>query len=186
MLLSTVIFGSVFAAFAAVCGLYCAALPWLSSGGQMKLLQAGANLGFLRGVMAIPYLACMIATAQFYALPPRVLPSIAVVEGGRPGLVHQNTNRTADLGLMQVNTQWIRPISGVTKQSPAITAQRLINEPCFSIAAAGAIMHVYLRESNGDLLRAVGFYHSHTPALGAAYRTQVLSAAVSLFDTPRG
>lgn len=32
--------------------------------------------------MAIPFLACMVATAAFYHLPPRVLPAIQAVEGG--------------------------------------------------------------------------------------------------------
>lgn len=133
---------------------------------------------------AIPYLACMLASSQYYALPPRVLPSIQQVEGGRPGLVHANANGTADLGLMQVNTIWIGPIAQVTGQSRARTAQRLISDPCFSIAAAGAIMRANLSQSGGDVVRAVGFYHSHTPALGEAYRARVMQAALRLFEQP--
>ena len=46
--------------------------------------------------MPVPYLACMLAVSQFYHLPPRVLPSIQVVEAGRPGTVSRNWNGTAD------------------------------------------------------------------------------------------
>jgi len=53
----------------------------------------------------------MAAAASFYHLPPRVLPSIQAVEGGRPGLVHINENGTADLAVMQVNTIWIQPLA---------------------------------------------------------------------------
>ena len=131
--------------------------------------------------MAVPYLACMLATAHFYTLPPRVLPTIQAVEGGRPGLVHPNTDGSADLGLMQINTIWLRSIAQVTHQTPAITARRLIVEPCFSIAAAGAILRSYLAETHGQLLPAIGDYHSHTPLLNETYQAQVMARAAALF-----
>ena len=46
--------------------------------------------------MSIPSLACMAAAAAFYHLPPRVLPAIQAVEGGRPGLIQPNANGTGD------------------------------------------------------------------------------------------
>ncbi|MFL5253208.1 MAG: lytic transglycosylase domain-containing protein [Rhodopila sp.] len=131
--------------------------------------------------MSVPFLACMAAAASFYHLPPRVLPSIQAVEAGRPGLVHINTNGTADLGVMQVNTAWIQPLAQYTRIAPDVVANRLINDPCFNIAAAAAIMRLYLTEAHGNLLAAVGYYHSHTPGLGAVYRQKVLMAAISLF-----
>jgi hypothetical protein len=131
--------------------------------------------------MPVPYLACMLATAHFYALPPRVLPTIQAVEGGRPGLVHPNTDGSADLGLMQINTLWLQPIAEVTRQPPAVVARRLIADPCFSIAAAGAILHAYLAESHGQLLQAIGDYHSHTPLLNRSYQARVMSQAARLF-----
>ena len=45
----------------------------------------------------------MALTAAVYHLPPRVLPSIQAVEGGRVGLAHLNRNGTEDLGVMQIN-----------------------------------------------------------------------------------
>jgi len=62
----------------------------------------------------------------------------------------------------------------------------LREEPCYSIAAAGAIMRTYLNETGGDLLRAVGDYHSHTVELNLAYRGQVVQAARDMFVTPGG
>jgi hypothetical protein len=38
-----------------------------------------------------------------------------------------------------------------------------------------------LAESGGDLMQAVGDYHSHTPALNLAYQARVLAAARRLF-----
>ena len=136
--------------------------------------------------MAIPFLACMLTAATFYHLPPRVLPSIQAVEGGQVGLVHPNTNGTADLGVMQVNTIWIQPLAQLTGMRPEAVEIRLIDDPCFNIAAAAAIMRVYLNEAHGNLNMAVAYYHSHTPGLGDDYLLKVMRSARSLFGTRRG
>jgi hypothetical protein len=131
--------------------------------------------------MSIPYLACMVAAAAFYHLPPRVLPSIQAVEGGRVGLVHLNRNGSADLGVMQVNTVWVDPLAAVVNLRPEAVEVRLTDDPCFNIAAAAAILRAYLREARGDLMVAVGLYHSHSPPLREAYLAQVLLSARGLF-----
>ncbi len=133
--------------------------------------------------MAVPYLACMGLVASIYHLPPRVLPAIQAVEGGSPGIVHQNGNSTEDLGVMQVNTIWLLPLSRYTHTSVATVYTRLRNEPCYNVAAAGAIMRTYLDETRGDLMRAVGNYHSHTAAYNAAYQMLVMQSAQRLFVT---
>jgi hypothetical protein len=132
--------------------------------------------------MTIPYLACMAAAAAFYHLPPRVLPSIHAVEGGRPGLIHLNANDTADLGVMQVNTIWIKPLARYARMTENAVLDRLIGDPCFNIAAAAAIMQLYMSEARGDILVAVGYYHSHTASLASAYQQKVLAAAGTLFQ----
>jgi hypothetical protein len=110
-----------------------------------------------------------------------VLPSIQAVEGGQVGMVHQNSNGTADLGLMQVNTVWVAPLAAYARMTPEAVAERLVNDPCFNIAAAAAIMRVHLNETRGDLMQAIGLYHSRTAALGSAYQQKVLDAATRLF-----
>jgi hypothetical protein len=57
----------------------------------------------------------------------------------------------------------------------------LVNDACFNIAASGLIMRTYLNETKGDLLRAVGNYHSHTPVLNQSYQVKVLDAARTMF-----
>ena len=131
--------------------------------------------------MTIPFLACMASVAAFYHLPPRVLPSIQAVEGGYPGAIHVNTNGTVDLGVMQVNTTWVQPLARQTGLPPPVVQQRLLYDPCFNIAVAGAIMRIFLDEAHGDLLRAVGYYASHTPPLADAYRLRVIASAGRLF-----
>jgi len=131
--------------------------------------------------MPVPYLACMGLVASLYHLPPRVLPSIQAVEGGNAGLVHQNSNDTEDLGVMQVNTIWLWPLSRYTHTPVTTVYARLRDEPCYNVAAAGAIMRTYLDETHGDLMRAVGNYHSHTATLNVAYQALVMQSAARLF-----
>ncbi len=131
--------------------------------------------------MGIPYLACMAFVARMEHLPPRVLPAIHAVEGGIPGQPHRNTDGSEDLGIMQVNSRWLPAIARATRQPAPLVRLRLLNQPCFDIAVAGAILRVYLRETHGDLLQAVGYYHSHTPALYLTYQHRVLAAATRLF-----
>ena len=123
----------------------------------------------------------MAAAAAFYHLPPRVLPSIQAVEGGSLGLMQINTNGSADLGLMQVNTIWVQPLARYAHIRSNEVLDRLINDPCFNIAASAAIMRLYVDEAHGDLMVAIGYYHSHTPALSLAYQQKVLRAAKFLF-----
>ena len=132
-------------------------------------------------MISAPLLACMIAAADLNGLPPRVLPAIQAVEGGRPGLVSRNTNGTEDLGLMQVNTVWLGPLARATGLPEATVRARLIEDGCFGIHVAGAILRLHLRAERGDLMRAIGNYHSRTAALNAAYQARVVAQAERLF-----
>lgn len=78
---------------------------------------------------------------------------------------------------MQINTLWVAPLARHTRQPESTILRRLLHEPCFNIAAAGAIVRIYLNEAKGDLQRAIGNYHSHTPMRHNSYRLKVLEAA---------
>ncbi len=135
--------------------------------------------------MPVPWLACMLAVSQFYHLPPRVLPSIQVVEAGQPGTISHNFNGTGDLGVMQVNSTWMPYLARSWHMTPRVVAERLIGDPCFNIVAAGAIMRMYLDESRNDVVQAVGYYHSHTPDLASDYQIRVIRASFRLFGRPK-
>ncbi|NPD66245.1 lytic transglycosylase domain-containing protein [Lichenicola cladoniae] len=131
--------------------------------------------------MPVPYLTCMALVASIYHLPPRVLPSVQGVEGGWVGSTHRNTNNTEDLGVMQVNTTWLSPLAHYTHTPVATVYTRLRDDACYNIAAAGAIMRTYLDETGGNLMQAVGNYHSHTATLNVAYQALVIRSAKRLF-----
>jgi hypothetical protein len=135
--------------------------------------------------MAVPYLACMAFVASFNHLPPRVLPSIMAVEGGVVGVPHLNADGSEDLGVMQVNSRWLPAISRATGLAPSAVRARLLYQPCFDINVAGAILKAYVAEAHGNLMLAIGYYHSHTQTLNLTYQRQVMAAARSIFVTPR-
>ena len=132
--------------------------------------------------MPVPYVACMALVANIYALPPRVLPSIQRIEGGRPGLVSPNRNGSEDYGIMQINSIWLPALSRYTGLDRATVRERLIGRDCFNIAAAGLIMRTELDAVQGDLMSAVGNYHSHTTVHHLRYRARVMDAARALFQ----
>lgn len=136
--------------------------------------------------MTVPFLACMALVASLDRLPPRVLPSIAAVEGGRIGLVSRNHDGSDDLGVMQVNTRWLPVIAGVMHTDTEMVRTRLLADPCFNISAAGAILRTYIDQDDGHLMQAIGDYHSHTPLAHQNYQVQVLNAAESLFGATAG
>jgi len=123
----------------------------------------------------------MISVSSVAHLPPRILPVIQYIEGGRVGLVRPDTNGTDDLGVMQVNTIWVPALAGRARLSPAVTERALITDPCFNIAAAAVILRLYLRQDGGALLPAIGDYHSHSWALNRAYTLRAEAAAGRLF-----
>jgi len=135
-------------------------------------------------LMPVPYLACMALVAQIYTLPPRVLPSIQAVEGGVGGVVHRNTDGSSDLGVMQINTLWLPALARYTRLDLNEVRDRLLNRPCFNIAAGGLILRTYLDETQGDLMQAIGNYHSHTPLLNQDYQVKVRRSAAAMFGVP--
>jgi hypothetical protein len=135
--------------------------------------------------MAVPYLACMAFVASFNHLPPRVLPSIMAVEGGSIGIPHFNTDGTEDLGIMQVNSRWLPAVSRASGLTLPVVRARLLAQPCFGINVAGAILRAYLNEAHGNLMLAIGYYHSHTELLNLTYQRQVVHAAQIMFGNRR-
>jgi len=100
------------------------------------------------------------------------------------GKVSQNKDGSVDIGLMQINSRWILPISSMLHQSPAQIATRLALEPCFNVAAAAMILRTALDNEHGNLMRAIGDYHSRTVPLNMAYQRKVLAAATELYVKP--
>lgn len=74
---------------------------------------------------------------------------------------------------MQGYTLWVPCFADITGMSHDAVRARLVADTCFTC--------VYLNQAKGDVTRAVGLHHSHTPARATVYQAKVLRAAARLF-----
>jgi len=80
-----------------------AALLVVVSAGPAKAGDGPENEATIRG--------CITAAARLYRLPPAVLVILLNIERGPLGHVSTNTNRTVDIGPIQVNEIWLPEIA---------------------------------------------------------------------------
>ncbi|NHN93161.1 lytic transglycosylase domain-containing protein [Acetobacter sicerae] len=113
--------------------------------------------------------ACLNASAKNAGVPRGVLLVLLYVEDGHPGMVSPNSNGTADLGPMQVNTAWVDRIARRWHSTHERAYAALRDSSCANIEAGAWILGQAMQETRGDLWQAVAFYHSHTPRYGEAY-----------------
>jgi hypothetical protein len=121
--------------------------------------------------------ACLAASAHAYRLPQPYLMAILKTEAGQVGQTVPNTNGTYDLGPFQINSSWGPAIGRYWHVSVARALEHVRDDGCANALIASAILKKMLIETKGDLPRAIGYYHSHTPALAAKYRNMVLERA---------
>jgi hypothetical protein len=120
---------------------------------------------------------CLTAASQAYQIPPNYLYSILTTEGGRVGEATLNRNGTEDLGPFQINSAWGPAAGKYWHISVPQAIVRVRDDGCANALIASAILRKFLIETRGDLPKAIGFYHSHSEAKAASYRTAVLAAA---------
>lgn len=119
--------------------------------------------------------ACIFAAAQTYSVPPSVLLGILSVEGGRVGQAVLNTNKTYDLGPMQINTIWIPELARHWRVSERTALKMVRDDACVNIGVGAWILRTKINDS-GSLYNGIAWYNSATPHIGSKYRAKVLSA----------
>jgi hypothetical protein len=121
--------------------------------------------------------ACLATAAHAYHLPELYLYAILKTEGGQVGQAVLNANGTYDLGPFQINSSWGPAIGRYWHVSVSTALQHVRDNGCANALIASAILKKMLIETKGDFPKAIGYYHSHTPALAAQYRNTVLEKA---------
>lgn len=106
---------------------------------------------------------CIQLAAEGFGIDPLPLEILREVEGGRPGLESKNTNGTRDLGVMQINSSWLRTLA-----SFGIDEADVRDSACINVYVAAWI---FVQELNrtGDVVVAMARYHSPTPRHQARY-----------------
>ena len=124
--------------------------------------------------------ACVWQSAEKYGINPVIIAAIIHVEGGKPGRIHWNRNGTYDIGPMQINSIWIPRL-----RHYGVTYRAIKNDPCANVDAGSWILANQLRETHGDLWKAVGRYHSPHKREAWRYISQVWNTVRKLLGSTR-
>jgi len=87
---------------------------------------------------------CLNRAASYYKVPVLLLDAILWQEGGTDGVGKLDPNGTYDLGLAQINSQWLQVFA-----RDGITAKEVLDNPCENIYAAGYILDKYVNLFGG-------------------------------------
>lgn len=123
---------------------------------------------------------CIDQAAAHHAVNPHVLRAIGWHESRlRPEALARNANGTVDIGAFQINSMHLGTLS-----SHGVDAAAL-RDGC--VSAYVAAWH-YARQVHqfGNTWRAVGAYHSHTPARSAWYANAIAAVLIKWRVAPAG
>ena len=110
---------------------------------------------------------CFNEAGKMYKVPPMLLQSIAWVESRYDkNAKNHNTNGSVDMGVMQINSLWLEPLSEY-----GVETKHLYNA-CYNISVAAWILRKQINEV-GYNWQAVAHYHSRTPEYGENYARKV-------------
>ena len=99
---------------------------------------------------------CYIDYSEYYNVPPLLIESIAAIEGGKAGSkVGPNRNGTFDLGVMQINTVWLKEL-----KKYKITEYDLQWDECTNIAIGTYILSLRFHEFGNDWQKAIMAYNA--------------------------
>lgn len=76
---------------------------------------------------------CFEEAGRIYGINPSLLQSIARVESGLDAkAININKNGSTDLGLMQINSAWIKPLQ--------LNRDKLLSDPCYNVKTGAKIL----------------------------------------------
>jgi len=113
---------------------------------------------------------CFDAAAARYKIAPQILKSIAYCESDmNAAAINYNTDGSYDFGVMQINTinEPLLRKSGIKWNSLA--------DPCTNVMVGAWLLSQHIREY-GYNWKAIGAYHSKTPAKRDAYARKIAKA----------
>lgn len=122
---------------------------------------------------------CIMDASDRFDVPVSMILTILDVEGGEVGESSRNTNKTHDLGPMQINTCHL----GRLKQY-GITKTDLIANGCLNIQVGAFLLKEHLIASGGKRLEAMGRYHSQNEPYKTRYKNRARNAYRELKSNP--
>ncbi|MBY0379407.1 MAG: lytic transglycosylase domain-containing protein [Burkholderiales bacterium] len=111
---------------------------------------------------------CFNIASRQYQIPTKLLKAIAKTETHFDSLaLHVNSNRSYDIGIMQINSTWLPRLSKV-----GISEAELL-DGCKNVQIGAWILAQNIKQY-GFSSKAIGAYHSPTPQLQEKYAQLVM------------
>jgi soluble lytic murein transglycosylase-like protein len=110
---------------------------------------------------------CFEEAAQRYGVNQNLLRSIAKVESNNnPSAVNHNSNGSVDLGVMQINSSWIKPMG--------LDQGELLRNPCYNVMTGAKILKKCV-DKHGYTWEAIGCYNAISPHVRVKYSWKVFN-----------
>lgn len=109
---------------------------------------------------------CVTKASHAFSVPQAAIQLILEQEAGQTGKVSQNSNKTLDIGPMQINSIWLPQLEQL-----GISQEQLKNDYCTNVFVGTWILRQNINAADGDLIKGMGWYHSRTPKLYKEYLT---------------
>jgi len=108
---------------------------------------------------------CFDAAGKNYGINPQLLRGIARVESSlNPAAINRNKNGSADYGLMQINSFWLKKLGTTTEE--------LLNNPCYNVMAGAYVLRGCL-DRHGENWKAIGCYNATNRNKQAVYSWKI-------------
>jgi len=108
---------------------------------------------------------CFDEAAREYRLNADLLRGIACLESNsNPSALNHNRNGTTDLGIMQINSSWIKPMG--------LNENELLKNPCYNVKTAARILRKCM-DKHGYTWEAIGCYNAFSPYARIKYSWKV-------------
>lgn len=112
---------------------------------------------------------CFATVGSYYHINPLLLRAIARTESRfNPAAINRNGDGSVDLGLMQINSQWLPTLA-----QAGIDAHRLLSDPCLNVAVGALILRDDIKRY-GVSWKAVGAYNAASPEKRVRYAAKVV------------
>ena len=117
-------------------------------------------------------IVCSVMASVTYDVPANIVLAVAELENGKPGMYRRNENGSHDVGVMQLNTQYLGDLSAY-----GIIATDVADSGCYPYMLATWRLRQHILYDKGNLWTKVANYHSRTSQYNARYRIKLKVAA---------
>lgn len=114
---------------------------------------------------------CFEEAGKTYGISPMLLESIAKIESSlNPNAINKNHNGSIDIGLMQINSFWLKTLK--------LDTDKLISDPCYNTMTGAKILKQCI-ERYGYTWAAVGCYNAVSEPKRVRYSWKIFNALKS-------